>query len=219
MDKVLIAVETCHQFNYDMRAVDDCMILYRGPEMDFTTPRTPAIRATWWKDIPPEVDKRFFFGMPTLRQPLEDEIFLAVADDYVHLPYKTKAICQWAVENKYDWMFKADDDTFLYVNRILSSDFKTHPWTGRYNGGEFIAGGPGYWLNADAMRVVASASVNIKNEWAEDKWASNALLRAGFKPNHDSRYVDFRRGTVDSSTVAVCECTRDKMISLYEGKV
>jgi hypothetical protein len=215
--KVLIAVETCHKFNYNMQAVDDCMVLYRGPEMDWTTFRPPIIRETWWKDVPDSVTKKFFYGSPAPREPEADEVFLPVKDDYAHLPYKTKAICQWALDHDVTHMFKVDDDTFVYVDRLLNS-IPTDPWSGRYNGGEFVAGGPGYWVNADAMRVIAQAPVNIKHEWAEDKWASSALLRANFRPHFDNRYVDLRRGSVADDTLAVCECHQHKMRELYSSR-
>lgn len=151
-----------------------------------------------------------------MRQPESDEVFLPVKDDYVNLPYKTKAICQWALDHGFTHLFKTDDDCFIYMNRLLAN--VPTGWTGRYNGGEFIIGGPGYWLDEAAMKIVAAAPVNIKNEWAEDKWASAALLRAGFKPQFDSRYVDFRRGTVDSTTLTVCECDQHKMRELWRTK-
>lgn len=200
-----------------MRAVDDCMVLYREPNADLRTPRPPAIRETWWKDVPESVEKKFFYGSPASRQPLADEVFLPVKDNYVNLPYKTKAIAQWALSHGFTHMFKADDDTYAYIDRLLKSNFTQHPWIGRYNGGEFVAGGPGYWVNADAMRVIAQAPVNIKHEWAEDKWASAALIKAGFRPHFDGRYVDLRRDKVTNDTIAVCELN-PRQLREYSGR-
>lgn len=219
MSKVLIAVTACHRFDYDMRSVNDCMVLHRSG-MDFTTFRPPIIRETWWNDVPSTVEKKFFYGMPPTpaleREPLADEVFLPVKDGYAFLPHKTRALCIWALRNGYAPIFKGDDDTFLFVERLLKSGFEKWPWIGRFNGGEFVAGGPGYWLDKSAMEVIA-ASTPQKGDWAEDIWVSRVLQNAGFKPYFDPRYVDLRRGVVDSSTVAVCECDGPTMRKFYES--
>jgi hypothetical protein len=223
--KVLIAVTSCHRFDYDMRSINDCLVLHRSG-MDFKTPRPPFIRETWWNDVPVTVGKKFFYGRQAvgargfekpLVAPQEDEVFLDVLDDYAHLPYKTRALCRWALGYDYTHLFKADDDTFVYVDRLLKSEFVNHHWIGRFNGRDFVAGGPGYWLDRAAMAVVAMAPI-ARAEWAEDIWVSNALQRSGFKPMFDPCYVDLRRGQVDDSTIAVCECTGDKMKALYETR-
>lgn len=212
----LFAVTTCHKFNYDMRSIDQCMVLYRDG-MDFSTFRPPFIRETWWKDVPDTIGKKFFYGLPCSREPESDEVFLSVPDDYAHLPYKTRELCRWALHHGYKYLVKADDDTFIYVDRLLKSDFKDHPWIGRYNGGNFIAGGPAYVLNVEAMAAIENAPIGQK-EWAEDIWVSSTLIRAGFKPHWDERYVDLRRGKVTSESLAVCECTRDTMHLLYANR-
>lgn len=215
ISKTLIAVTTCHKFDYDMRSINDCMVLHREG-MDFTTFRPPFIRETWWKDVPQTVGKKFFYGRPKKELGLYDEVFLDVPDDYAHLPYKTRALCQWALDNGYTNVFKCDDDTFVYVDRLLKSGYEQAQWMGRYNGGEFVAGGPGYWLNEAALRAVAQGHIQ-KSDWAEDIWVSRTLQTKGFKPEFNPNYVDLRRGAVGESTVAVCECTQAKMKELYAG--
>lgn len=213
-NKLLIAVTTCHRFDYDMRSIDQCMVLYREG-MDFKTFRPPIIRETWWNDVPVTVGKKFFYGRPVIAGQ-DDEVFLDVPDDYAHLPYKTRAICQWAIDHGYYWLLKADDDSFLYVDRFLKSGFELEEWIGRYNGGNFVAGGPAYALNRYAMAAVAAAPIP-KQDWAEDIWVSKTLINAGFKPHWDDRYVDLRRGQVTADSIAVCECTRDTMRLLYDN--
>lgn len=210
--KALIAVTSCHKFDYDMRSINDCLVLHRSG-MDFKTPRPPFIRETWWNDVPEEVGKKFFYGRPVTTRH-NDEVFLDVPDGYAHLPYKTRAICRWALGYDYTHLFKTDDDTFIYVDRLLNSGFEKHSWIGRYNGGDFIAGGPGYWLDREAMTIVAMAAIPHQ-DWAEDIWVSKTLQGTGARPHFDHRYVDLRRGQVEEDTVAVCECTGAKMNELY----
>ena len=221
--KILIAVETCHKFDYDMTPIDQCMVLYREG-MDFHTPRQMTLRETWWKDIPTERDgntivKKMFYGRqpkgygPNSSGTLDDEVTLDVDDRYCFLPYKTRALVRWALAEGVDKLFKCDDDTFVYVDRLLAA-IPRADFVGRYNGGNFAAGGPGYWLSRRAMEAVAVAPIR-QDEWAEDIWVGKVLDRSGVPVTFDPRYVDFRRGVVTDSTLAVCECDRFKMYGLH----
>ena len=227
--KILIGIMTCHKFNYDMTAIDQCMVLYRQSETvnvygasvqtsDYVTPRAPYIRQTWWNNVPTHIGKKFFYGRPNIESSIPDSVCLDCKDDYASLPYKTIKMCQWALDRGYTNFFKADDDTYVYINRLLNSGFERHNWIGRYNGGDFVAGGPGYWLGQKAMEVLANSKVE-KKEWAEDIWAAKRLNAAGIRPTFDSRYVDLRRGSLNKDTIAVCECNPELMVKLYQEEV
>jgi hypothetical protein len=158
----------------------------------------------------PSVDVRFFYGRGANRQPLPDEVFLDVADDYRSLPYKTKGMCAWA-GGRYDFIFKVDDDTFVWVNNLLSSEFERCDYVGCVNASKphaQYATGLGYWLSAKAAGLVANARPN--ND-LEDHWVGSVLRNAGIMPKHDERYV-----SVDNKFVGVSAMPRNpKFIALH----
>jgi Galactosyltransferase len=146
--------------------------------------RIQTIRETWARDVPPEMDLRFFYGAPDpFAYPVNgiDEVLLNVEDDYAHLPDKVFAICRWAVENDYDFMLKADDDTAVYPHRLLAEiKHKQFHYAGYMaHIGTYASGGPGYWLNRKAMAIVAESTPHT---WAEDMCVGEILRKSGIKP-------------------------------------
>jgi hypothetical protein len=169
----------------------------------------------------PNVDVRFFYGRGANRQPLADEVFLDVADDYKNLPYKTKGICGWA-NGHYDFTFKTDDDTFVWTNNLMNSGFEGCDYVGSVNDTRpqsLYATGLGYWLSARAVRLVAGA---IPNTDLEDHWVGSVLRKSGIVPKHDKRYVSIGSKFVgvdamprNSEFIAVHPCSPD-MIHTYD---
>lgn len=188
--KVLIAIPACHKYAYGQHK--DSRI---GHSDRVTNDRIEAIRGTWAKDVPAfkaYVDFKIFYGRQDpkepQREPLGDEVFLPVPDDYDSLPHKVKAIIVYAYQNGYDYLYKGDDDTFVYVDRLMASSFEGHDYLG-YSypmRGNYISGGPGYWLSRKAMSLLVPIRVE---GWAEDKWVGDTLRAAGVLPVRDCRYL------------------------------
>ena len=121
-----------------------------------------------------------------------DGKLLGVADGYLDLPIKVQAICKWALERKYDFLFKADVDTFIWIDRLMASGFEQHDysgWTSEWKmpaETNYCSGGAGYWLSKKAMKIVAEAA--LTKDTAEDRWVGRVLFDAGIKlhrnPNH-----------------------------------
>lgn len=99
--KVLIAVKSCHR---------DC---HNGFNQ--------AIRDTWFQNC--SVDCRFFVGRGEGAL-LPDETRLNCGDGYLDLPWKVKAIFEWALARGYDYVFLTDTDTYVNVNKILTMGFE-----------------------------------------------------------------------------------------------
>jgi hypothetical protein len=144
--------------------------------------RIQAIRDTWAKDVPSEMDLRFFYGRSNGSETqLPDEVTLDCPDYYANLPAKVIAICRWAVEQGYDWMLKADDDSYIWPQRALE-EVRWKQWD--YAGymahtGSYVSGGPGYWLSNKAMRIIAEST---QQTWAEDMNNGQTLQKHGIKP-------------------------------------
>lgn len=187
--RVLIAIPACHRYAYGQHK--DPRI---GHADRISNDRIDAIRDTWAKDVAAfkdYVDFKVFYGHQdpaAKREPLEDEIFLNVADDYDSLPWKVKGIIEYAFRGGYDYLFKGDDDTFIYVDRLMSSGFEGHDYLGySYPAqGNYISGGPGYWLSRKSMQLLSGTPAQ---GWAEDKWVGDTLKARGIQPVRDCRYL------------------------------
>lgn len=185
MKTLLIAVKSCH--NYE--------------------DRMNAIRATWAKDVeakfPVSLDLRFFIGRGTKLNFLpKDTVQLDVLDTYQGLSEKVREINRWALDREYQHVFFCDDDTYVQIDRLLTS----HPWmdgeyVGRKRGpcGGFpapYASGFSYFVNQHCMRILAEAP--DPDDPSEDRWTGNTLLRAGVLCTADYRFrvVKAARATV-----------------------
>lgn len=191
--KVLIAIPACHTFQYgkwesEKSPLYDPRNAYNGQPYGtdihisgVVNPRIQAVRDTWLQDIKayPNVEAKFFYGRGDKHVNLpEDSILLDCPDDYAHLPHKTRAICQWSLARGYDFLLKCDDDTFIYVDRLLAELDINRPDYGGYLHGRVCSGGPGYWLSRRAMAAVQ----DNPSEWAEDVWVAKCLHFAGIAP-------------------------------------
>jgi hypothetical protein len=138
--------------------------------------RVNTIRDTWIKQIPDGVDYKFFYGtklrtdnrrpQPTLRTPLSDEVFLDCGDNYTANPAKMKAICSWALERGYDYILRCDDDTFIYPDRLLSTNWSKADYSGACATNDFHPGGC-MFLSRRMMELVIKAPVTT---YADDVW-------------------------------------------------
>lgn len=176
--RILIAVLTCHK----MRA------------------RAHAVRETWascfsatneGETSQAHADLRFFLGRgPGPQAP--DEVLLDVDDGYFSLPAKSRAICCWAAERGYDYLFKCDDDVYVEPRRLLAAVPAGQDYLGRLRGpsGGYpapYASGFARWLSRRACELVAHSELN--GDRAEDRWIGNLLHAAGISCTHDPRYV------------------------------
>ena len=141
--------------------------------------------ATWAKGLD---NFMVFLGGEPYHDLRPHEYDLGVPDDYRNLPLKLKAACRWALAMRYDYMVKADDDTYMRPERVMP--LCNVDWRGRPNqrdGVQFASGGPGYILSAKAMAIVASAAFP-DGEWAEDWCVGWAMSRAGVPLTPDERF-------------------------------
>ncbi len=208
--RILIAIPAAQRYDYGTRGL---------PVERISDGRVQAIRDTWMWDTEsfPQVDARFFYGMPgdgpfTNQQieregvGLPDEVFLDCPDDYERLPFKVKAICQYALDHDYDFLVKCDDDTLLYVDRLLRSGFDRVAQMGWYGcphtphtrtaSCSCYSTGMCYTLNKRCLKLVVAAT---PNHWAEDLWIGSVLRANGIRPTghpgwlpgYSKHYVDF----------------------------
>lgn len=196
LPRVLIAIPACHNLDYGKWESEDSPkynpsnkaygkdihISARGNQ------RIQAVKDTWARDVRDfkSVDLRFFYGLPHSRKLEDDEVYLNVKDDYESLPFKTIAICRWALEKGYDYLFKCDDDTFVWVDRLMKELMEDPRLDyGGYEHAGVCTGGPGYILSKRAMKIIADSS---PTHWAEDCHVgitlTNQRINVTMLPNH-----------------------------------
>ena len=234
LPKLLIAVPACREFSYgrwesrqsphyDPANEPYCEDIHiSGPN-----PRIQAVRETWFKDIEPfahHVTGKFFYGMGC-SDVGADSVVLPVADDYAHLPHKTQAICKWALANGFDYVFKCDDDTAVYVERLVL-ELMQYPgidYAGYLNG-EVCTGGPGYFLSRRAMQAVVQAGT--PDFWAEDVWVSTVIGRTNFSrvmlPGHTPGFAahwfwpnEFDKSKLNNDIITIHAVQPDMMRKWY----
>lgn len=187
LPRILIAVPTCFEFDYESHLMKDDPAK-TGFHQNGPNEQTQAVRDTWAKDVEPfkaNVHLKFFYGKPSggyPRQPLLDEVFLDCPDGYDSLIAKTVGICQYAAEHDYKILYKCDTDTFPMVDRLLMEIMQNKfEYAGFLHGG-VCSGGPGYLLSQQAARIVATQGRTPQHPYAEDVHVSRVLGKAGIQP-------------------------------------
>ena len=201
--KLLVAIMTCHRLDY---YIDDCTQDYatqKGWRWMDQQARVNTIRATWLKELP--VDYKFFYGtrlrnqkpnqrIPdkhTLRAPERDEVFLDCGDSYTSNPEKMKAICAWALAHGYDYILRCDDDTFIYPDRLLATNFIQFDYVGAGTDPNTFHPGGCMFLSKRAMELIVKGHPTT---YADDVWIGQLLRDHGIKltnePTMHNRWGD-----------------------------
>lgn len=186
LPRILIAVPTCFQFDYESHGGGEACA-DTGFHQNGANEQTNAVRETWGKDVAhfANVDLKFFYGKPAdgyPREPLPDEVFLDCPDGYDSLIHKTVAVCQYAVENDYKFVFKCDTDTYVFVERLLIEIMQNRFDYAGYRHADVCSGGPGYLLSSHACRIIATQGRTPQHPYAEDVHTSRVLAAAGIQP-------------------------------------
>jgi hypothetical protein len=204
--RVLIAIESCFAHRHLHKAQEE----------------------TWLKDVV-VTDYRFFLGRnPPAAVLRVNEVSLDVDDSYETLPQKTQAICRWALEHKFDFLFKCDVDTVLNPWQFVLSGFQGLDYLGGENEDDspygriqFASGGAGYWLSKKALTIVTKA--RKISTTAEDVFVAAALREAGILPGWHSGYrwrpnekVDKEMITLHLSSALQRKYVPEMMYEYYE---
>ena len=131
--------------------------------------------------------------------PVDDEVVLQVPDGYFYLPWKTTESLRWALERGYDYIFRCFTDTYLFVDRLMQSEFYRHDFSGRsffcppcksHPKAKHTAphGGAGYWLSRKAAQIVVDYPE--QSHWGEDTHVGFVMSEAGIPLFNEGRLFD-----------------------------
>src|SRR5579859_2961326 len=188
LPKILVAIPTCFKLDYETKWEHKGNPEY-GRDMHVSGPndQTQACRETWVKDFEPfkSITVKFFYGKPSdgfPRQPLPDEVFLDVPDGYGSLIEKSVAICKYAVEHDFEYVYKCDTDTWVFAEKLLVEMMENAFDYAGYRHANVCSGGPGYFLSRHAAEIVARNGDQRRHEYAEDVHVSRVLAEHRIEP-------------------------------------
>lgn len=119
---------------------------------------------------------------------------------------RTQLMVRWALERGYDYLFRTDTDTYVWVNRLLACGFEKHDYMGwcvgfpRHLEQDWAMntahGGVGFFLSRKAMEIVANAPVEkyVDGKYWGDLWAGHQLWKQGIYCHQDTRFLDGSSG-------------------------
>lgn len=150
------------------------------------TERMEWCKETWLKDSP--VDWKGF---------TDEELGLIEIDQHDNAndpirTWRTKLMSQWAYDNGYDYMFRVDNDAYVWLHRLLACGFEKHDYQGWCLPGGTAHGGIGFFLSRKALSVVKDAPIERYRDgkfWG-DLWAGTQLKKAGIDCHRDTRFLD-----------------------------
>ena len=190
--------------------------------------RRGAQRDTWLKDLH-GADYRFFVGRPSTRDwehvIAPDVVLLNCCDDYSGLSEKVRKIVAWAYIHRYDFLFKADDDTYIWPERLLESGFEAHSYSGFIEDRDahlrafnfpvypHARGGSGYWIDRKAMGAVLNELPDKRHQ--EDFAVGEAVAKRGLSTFHDDRYSDIQDRATHVAPISLHSCGIRRMREIH----
>jgi hypothetical protein len=151
-----------------------------------------------------------------LRQPLSDEVFLTVGDNYTQNAFKLKEIIRYALAGGYTNLLVVDDDTFVYPE-LFGTEFRSYDYAGAKTGA--FHPGSCVFLSKAAMEILIDARIT---SFADDVWVGDVMAKAGI-PRHNIAGIRHEFGIdyqvnpyqVSKLAVALHSCTPDVMRTLW----
>jgi hypothetical protein len=182
--------------------------------------RRQACEQTWIADFAddPDVLIAFLRGDESLEEPYQwdgSTLWCRCGDDYLNLAFKTRAFTRWATENiEFDYLFRCDDDTYVYRDRLISYDPQGEDYIGTPVRREFASGGAGYLVSPRAAELIAEGDFDARSE---DRQVGELLFANGIDLTVDRK---FRRWTKnwDPETDLPTVAQRARWITSHLGR-
>lgn len=158
------------------------------------------------------LDHVYVFGRPPVPDwpvaPEPDELWVDCDDRKDYMYYKVQALCRYALDAGYQYLFRCCDDTAIYPDRLINAGLEPFDYGGNmpckfslggtfktwFAGGySYMHGGTGIWLSRKAMQMIA----DDKLESVVCDMPTKSDVGFGLTaPGHLVWYDDFRIGEV-----------------------
>jgi hypothetical protein len=220
LPRILVVIPTAPQLDYrafraNQRKVHGDWLVDKYPDgisgiqKDGKNERQIAVRDTWLKDAAahPNVDVEFFDGERC-----------GCPDDHMHVVHKGMYAYREAHERGYDWVFKCDDDTYVFIDRLVRATGEM-PEGAHYAGlgqCDFGWGGVGYWIDRHGLGLMLKESVpDTSQEWREDYWTGQILSRHGIKLHEMSAQLQINYDRPVHPPISVHPVAPDRMREIH----
>lgn len=204
MSRVLIAIQSCisHSLNGYNQTMRDTWLKDTKEFKDleyrfFVGDGTPSgedesfLLDSWDKTLSDHIKKEFIDPSISLYVRKDDEVLLRIPDRYIYSGYKLRGLCRWGLEKGFDFIFACVTDTYVAIDRLMSSGFENYDYCGFQScpQAEALCGGPGTWFSKRATQILVESPVT---HWAADQWAGRLMSKNGVVLHPDSRYTHRR---------------------------
>jgi hypothetical protein len=179
-----------------------------------------------------KLDHVYVFGNPPVSGwPVEreaDELWVDCDDRKEYMYYKVQALCRYALDNGYSYLFRACDDTLIHVDRLTSAGLESFDYAGNmpckfslggtfktwFKGGfDFLHGGCGIWLSRKAMQMIVDDRLeSVVCDMPDKVDVGFGLTTAG----HKIWYDDLRIGEVLKGLLPWDSPLRDNPVIAYQ---
>ncbi len=177
--KILIAISTCSKFEENHQAMRD----------------------TWLKEATSlGMDYRFFVEMGS--EPKSDVVVTEHEDWAMTSRLKDKV--KWGFYRGYDYLFSCFPDTYVRVDRLLTSGFDKFDYFGSVfkhaspGATYYCHGGAGYLIDRRAMEYVMMEPSSYLND---DCWLGDVLNKSSILRGHSEDFRQFAGSPVKDNTV------------------
>jgi hypothetical protein len=178
-----------------------------------------------------KLDHVYVFGNPPVPDwPVkreEDEMWVDCDDRKEFMYYKVQALCRYALDAGYQFLFRCCDDTAIYPDRLANAGLESFDYAGNMPckfslGGTFktwfrvydyMHGGCGIWLSRKAMQMI----IDDKLESVECDMPAKIDVGFGLTTSgHRFWYDDFRIGEVLKGLLPWDSPVRDQPVLAYQ---
>lgn len=189
--------------------------------------RRQAIQNTWLRDLGVGTDFFFIIGNPKLV--ITDTLACDASDAFENIAPKVLYACMAMQDNRTDYGFFCDDDTYLRPDRLLAAVPRGADYVGwvrpygcdTHTKGLPYIQGSAFWLSRKAIDFVVEAGEKVMRPGIIDDGAVGLALDGKVALTHDRRYwpgpdACINKPMLDNDIISTHKCLPDQMAYIHK---